>query len=134
MKYEEYLDAYGHLSYRFQGTSMMPLLRQGKDTFTVIKKGAARCRKYDIVLYRRGSKYILHRVVKVLPDGYVILGDNCLYKERDIKDENILGILVSFNRGRKEIPAEHWSHQLYARAWYFLYPLRFAVKWLRRKL
>ncbi len=134
MKYEQYLESYGRLTYRFQGVSMMPMLRQGKDTFTVVKKTQARCKKYDVVLYRRNDQYVLHRVVKVLPQGYVILGDNCLYKERDIREEAILGVMESFNRGKKTVPASHWSHQLYARVWYFLYPVRFAVKWLRSKL
>ncbi len=134
MKFEEYLAEYGSLTYRFRGVSMMPLLRQGRDTFTVERKTQARCKKYDVVLYRRGERYVLHRVVKVLPQGYVILGDNCMQKERDIRDENILGVMVSFNRGKKTVPVSHWSHQLYARVWYFLYPLRLPLMWLRSKL
>lgn len=134
MRYEEYLDKYGRLTYRFHGVSMRPMLRQGKDTFTVVKKTEARCKKYDVALYRRGEQYVLHRVVKVLPKGYVILGDNCLYKERDITDDRILGVLESFNRGKKTVSVSHWSHQLYARVWYWLYPIRVIPKWLRVQL
>ncbi len=138
MKYEEYLDTYGQLTYRFQGTSMMPLLRQGKDAFTVAKKTAARCKKYDVVLYRRKEQYVLHRVVEVTPEGYVILGDNCLYKERDIPEENILGVMTSFTRNGRTVSANHWGYRLYSRVWYFLYPLRFgilrSIMWLRSKI
>ncbi len=124
MKYEEYLERYGSLTYRFRGVSMMPMLRQGKDTFTVVKKGKERCKKYDVALYRRGDRYVLHRVVAVRPEDYVILGDNCVAKEYGIRDEDILGVMVSMNRGSRTISMDHWSQKLYARVWYFLYPLR----------
>ncbi len=133
MKYEEYLEKYGRLTYRFQGVSMRPMLRQGKDTFTVVKKTAARCKKYDVVLYRRGQQYVLHRVVKVLPQGYVILGDNCIKKERDVPDERILGVLEAFTRGERQVAVSHWGYRLYARVWYWLYPLRCGWKGLRRR-
>ena len=35
MTYEEYLAKYGELTYRNVGVSMLPLIRQGRDTFTV---------------------------------------------------------------------------------------------------
>lgn len=133
MKFEEYLNQYGQLTYGFQGVSMLPMLRQDKDVITIVKK-QGRCKKYDVALYRRGNKYTIHRVVDVLPDGYVILGDNCMYKELDITDENILGVMVSFVRGKKEIAMDHWGQKLYARIWYWLYPIRFCLKWLRREL
>ncbi len=132
MKFEEYLDTYGSLTYRFRGVSMMPMLRQGKDSFTVAKKTDARCKKLDVVLYRRGEKYILHRVVKVLPRGYVILGDNCYRKEYDITDTDILGVMTSFARGTKEYASDDRRHICYARIWYALYPVRFVFMWLFR--
>ena len=51
--YEEFLEANGELTYTNVGTSMMPLLRQGRDLFTVRKKTEERCRAGDVVLYRR---------------------------------------------------------------------------------
>ena len=38
LSYEEYLEKYGTMTYSNVGISMMPLLRQGKDLFTVRKK------------------------------------------------------------------------------------------------
>ncbi len=133
MTYEEYLDQNGSLTYRFQGVSMMPMLRQDVDLFTVVRKTGDRCKKYDVVLYRRGAQYVLHRVVKVLPDGYIILGDNCMYRERDIKDTDIIGVLTSFCRGGKTVSADNLWYRLYARIWYWLYPPRFEAKWFLGK-
>ena len=86
ISYEEYLDRYGTLTYSVVGSSMLPLLRQGKDLFTVTKKGPERCRRGDVVLYRRPpDSYVLHRIIEVRPEDYVILGDNCVNKEYGIK-------------------------------------------------
>ena len=81
---------------------MLPLLRRGKDAFTVVKKGPERCKKGDVVLYKRPPKsYVLHRIVEVRKDDYVILGDNCMRKEYGIKDEDILGIMTEYSRAGK---------------------------------
>ena len=82
---EESLAKNGFLTYRIRGVSMQPMLRQGRDLFTVVPKGSERCKKYDVVLYRRPSDpYVLHRIIEVRPDSYVILGDNCIAKELSI--------------------------------------------------
>ena len=100
--FEEYLEKNGTLTYTNVGVSMMPLLRQGKDLFTVTKKGAERCKAGDVVLYRRPpDSYVLHRIVEVLPDSYVLLGDNTVKREYGIKDEDILGVMTGFVRGGK---------------------------------
>ena len=66
MNIEQYLSENGTLTYSNKGTSMMPLLREGKDMFTLRRKGAERCRAGDVVLYKRLPKdYVLHRVVEV---------------------------------------------------------------------
>lgn len=79
-----------------QGASMYPMLRQGRDT-VIIRPPEGRLRKYDVPLYRVGPKYVLHRVVRVLPDGYVIRGDNCLCNEH-VRDAQIIGVLAGFYR------------------------------------
>ena len=111
---------------------MLPLLRQHKDLFTIEKK-QGRCKKFDVVLYKRPPKsFVLHRVVEVRENDYVILGDNCINKEYGIRDEDILGVMTSFVRNGKEVPVSHKGYRLYAALWYVLYPLR--KVWMRYKL
>ena len=132
--YEEFLRENGELIYTNVGVSMLPLLRQGKDLFKVAKKGEERCRKYDVILYRRPpNSYVLHRIVKVLPDGYVVLGDNCLNKEYGIKDADIIGVMTSFVRKGKEHSTKETGYLLYSRFWYAIYPLRRFVMKLKAK-
>ena len=132
---EECLAENGFLTYRIRGVSMQPMLRQGRDLFTVIPKGPERCKKYDVVLYRRPSDpYVLHRIIEVRPDSYVILGDNCIAKEYGIRDEDILGVLTSFRHNGHTVSVSDWRYRLYSRVWVFFQPVRIFCKRVKGKL
>ncbi len=127
--FEEEIEKNGRLIYSNTGVSMLPLIRQGRDLIVIVKP-RGRLGKYDVPLFRRDSgQYVLHRVVKVCGDGYVIRGDNCYSEERGIKDSQIVGVLSMVVRGGKEISVNSAGYKLYSRLWCFLYPLRrFAFK------
>lgn len=132
--FEQELNRKGNITYTCRGVSMLPLLRQQKDLFTITKK-QGRCRKYDVALYKRSDgAYVLHRIVKVLPDGYVFLGDNCINKEYDIKEEAVLGVMTSFVRDGKEYAADGGRYLVYAKVWYLLYPIRRLLKLFKLKI
>lgn len=109
------------------GTSMFPMLRNRKDTI-VIRPVKGRLKKYDIPLYRRGSDYVLHRIVKVNADGYVICGDNCLKKEKHVTDAQIIGVLSGVYRGNREVDLQGMGYRLYCRVWVAIYPIRYVIK------
>ena len=135
LTYEEYLEKNGSMTYSNVGTSMMPLLKQGRDLFTVTKKGSERCRKYDVVLYRRPpDKYVLHRVVKVRESDYVILGDNCINKEYGITDDDILGVMTSFVHKGKQHTVNDMTYRIYSHLWVDLSFFRVKLKKLRMKM
>jgi hypothetical protein len=113
------------------GVSMYPMLRNRRDTIIVMPY-EGRLKKYDVPLYKRGSDYILHRIVEVRPDSYVICGDNCIQKEYGITDEQILGVLTGFYRGSKKIDMEGAAYRLYVYVWCHLYPLRKVFGYMRR--
>ena len=96
--YEEILGKGQTLVYTNVGRSMMPLLRQRRDILIIEPRPAGRLKKYDVPLYKRGKKYILHRIVEVTDTGYVIIGDNNTFYEYDITDDMILGVLTGFVR------------------------------------
>ena len=115
-EFEKYLKSHGEVMMPIQGTSMLPLLRQGKDLVLIErKKENYRYKEGDVILYRRVEKkqYVLHRIIRVCADDYVLLGDNCFSKEYGIRDEDILGIMTGFVRlGR------HHSVQEKGYEWY----------------
>lgn len=114
ISYEEYLKQHDTLTYTNVGVSMLPLLRQGKDLFTVRRKGPERCKPGDVALYRRGDAYVLHRVIEARPNDYVILGDNCIAKEYGIRDEDIIGVMVGYVRNGKAHSIREAGYRLYS--------------------
>ena len=127
--YRDYLEQHGELTLSNVGVSMLPMLRQGRDMFTLTRKTEARCCKYDVVLYiSPAGDYVLHRIVKVRQKDYVILGDNCLNKEYGITDADILGVLTRFVHRGKEYSVFHRGYRLYAAIWYAIYPMRRFIK------
>ena len=128
MSFEEVLDRDGVLIYTNVGTSMMPLIRQRRDIIEIRRKDpSARCRKYDAVLYKRGNKYILHRIIKVRRNDYVIVGDHCIQKEYGITDDQILGVLKRVIRDGKSITPDDPAYKLYVHLWCDFYHIRAAI-------
>ncbi len=113
------------------GISMQPLFSDRRDTVIIIPP-VGRLKKYDVPLYRRGTDYVLHRVVKVLPHSYVICGDNCENYEYDITDENIIGILTAFYRKDKYFTVENWRYRLYSVFIVKSFPVRMFLRKSRR--
>ncbi|MBE5797290.1 MAG: hypothetical protein E7327_07925 [Clostridiales bacterium] len=121
----------------FSGRSMLPMLRQGKDTVE-LKKAPERLKKYDLPMYRGpGGKYVMHRIVDVKDDHYVCLGDNTYVYEK-VRREQIVAMVCAFYRGARRISVEAPGYRLYCRFWCAAYPvrklLRRAKHWLGRRL
>ena len=126
--FEEILKEKGYLIYTNVGTSMMPLLRQRRDLIEIRAKAkGTRCRKYDAVLYKRGDKYILHRILKVRPNDYVIVGDHCIRREYGITDDMILGVMTRVVRDGKTITPDNKLYRLYVHLWCDFYHVRVAI-------
>ena len=136
MDYESYLAEHDTLTYRMTGVSMLPLLREGRDLFTVRRKEAGeKCRPGDVVLYRRPpSHYVLHRVMKVRNEDYVILGDNCIAREYGIRDEDILGIMTGYIRKGTAHSTGELPYRLYSFLMLHAGGLRIFLKRCRGKI
>lgn len=135
--FREILETTGHLVYTCRGVSMLPLLRQKRDV-VMIEKKITRCKRLDTALFvRPDGKYILHRVLKVRPDGYWIVGDNCISGE-DVSEEQVIGVMTAVKRNGRVIRADSLGCKIYAHIWCDAYPLRFlalrAWRFLKRKL
>ena len=129
--FEEILSRDGTLVYRTRGVSMEPMLRQNRD-LVIIQVPASRLKKYDVALYRRGNDYVLHRVMEVRPDHYLIRGDNTFSME-NVPDEAVIGVLTGFRRKGKPVRIESAGYRFYVRFWQAVYPLRY-VYWRCRRM
>lgn len=130
--YEQELDRHGKLIYTNVGTSMLPLLRQRRDLLIIEKKTADRCRKYDAILYKRPSgQYVLHRILKVRPEDYVLCGDNQWRREYGVTDDQILGTLTAVVRDGKELKSTDFNYRLYVHLWCDFYYIRAGILCLK---
>ena len=109
---------------------MNPLLKQGRDLFTVTLKTSERCRKNDVVLYRTSEKqYVLHRIIKVCSDNYIVQGDNCTTKEYGVRDEDIIGVMTLFQHRGKTYDVTDKRYLLYVNLWTAIHPF---ITFIRR--
>ena len=116
------------------GISMRPMLRQHRD-IVIIKRIDRKLKKNDVPLYKRPGrdKLVLHRILKVTENGYVIRGDNLYIKECDVKDGDIIGVLKAFYRDGKYYDCE--KSRKYKTYVFFMrvsYPLRYIWKFKLR--
>ena len=117
---EDELSRHGVYASTTRGVSMRPLFKTGRD-MVIITKPEGELRKYDVVLYRDGKgKYILHRIIAVKDNYFVIRGDNTYVRER-VDKSRIIGVLTEFNRAGKHHSVNEASYKLYSRIWNLLY-------------
>ncbi len=106
------------------GTSMRPMLRNRRDRIILLPVGEEPLKKWDLPMYRRADgKYILHRIIDVKEDHYVIRGDNTYVKEY-VPHEQVLGYVSEFYRGRRHVMSDAKSYRIYAAVWQTIYPVR----------
>ena len=130
--YEQELAQKGFLLYTTVGRSMRPFLRSGEDLMRIEARGEARLKAGDVGLYRRRSgRYVLHRIVKVRKEDYVLCGDNCWQLEPGIRDHQILGKLTAVIRQGREQDVTGFGYRLKVNLWWVIYPLRAVYLWTR---
>ena len=130
--FEDEIKRTGRIIYTNVGDSMMPLIKQGRDVL-VISVVNGRLKRYDIPLYKRDSgQYVLHRILKVRKNDYVICGDNRCNKEYGITDRHIIGVLSGIIRDGREIPVMDIKCRIYAHLWCDLFPVRVLIIRIRQ--
>ena len=106
------------------GGSMSPFLHHGDTVY--LNPVDAPPKRGDIVLYTRpGGQYILHRIVKVNPDGsYIMLGDAQTQRERIESSEAIHGIVVSARHLGRQLTPASFRWRFFEKIWLHVVPLR----------
>lgn len=119
--YEKILSEKGVVAFVPSGNSMWPTLKGGKQS-VVVKAKEKRLSYYDVALYVRADGVnVLHRVVEVKDDGYVMRGDSQDLLET-VKEEQVIGVMAGFYRGQRYIDANDARY------------LNQVERWFRKKL
>ncbi len=123
---EAVLNEKGYLAESVVGFSMYPLLKNRRDS-VIVERITAPLKKYDVVLFRRDKKLVLHRIVKITKDGFIIRGDNCINNEA-VNENQIIGIMTRFVRKGKQHHVSEKSYRLYSVLAPCFYPFNFIYR------
>ncbi len=127
----EMLENNGRVTIGIKGVSMQPMLYNSRDKVTLVKPEFP-LKKHDIPFYRReNGQFILHRIIKAHKNGcYTCRGDNQWEKEYPVSEEQIIGVVESFNRNGKEISVKNKKYLLYTKTWRFFHHFKGFYKYL----
>ena len=129
---EQELLEQGRFAYTTRGVSMLPLLRHQRDLVVIARRPEGRLKKYDAALFKRDNgAYVLHRVIRVRENDYIICGDN-LEQMEPVREDQILGVLQEIVRNGKTVSVRALPYRIYVHLWWDFYPVRFFVRRLRR--
>ena len=56
---------------------------------------------------RKDGTYVLHRIIKVKKDSYVLCGDNQGVLEYGVTDDMIIGVMTAFYREEKQVSIDN---------------------------
>ena len=109
------LDSGGEFELSPKGTSMLPLLQEGRDSVILVKPPAV-LSEGDVVLYQReNGAYVLHRIVGIDGETYTMCGDNQYQPEPGIRRKQILALADRFVLDGRTVPADSAENQTYIR-------------------
>lgn len=101
------------------GTSMLPLLRQSRDS-VALRQVDSPIEANDILFYQRpDGSFVLHRVRAVTPDGLTLMGDNQTRPEHGVSPDWVIGRVTRIFRDDKEVICDGFGYSLYLKLWQF---------------
>ena len=107
------------------GESMSPFLRHGRDQIRLAAVTVPPKRGDMVFFRRRNGQYIMHRVLRRMPDGnYAIIGDGQQQVEAPIAPEQIFAVVTQVCRKGTWIGPKAFWWRFFAGPWLTLLPLR----------
>ena len=116
---EQCLKDMGFAVVPISGTSMWPLLKEGKSQVQLVSGRTKQLKKGDIVLYRRkDGTLVLHRIIKIVKKNtYLVCGDHQWKLEEQIREDQILAAVQGFFINGRYIDEKTWWYRLYKKIW-----------------
>ena len=83
------------ISFVPRGNSMWPILKN-RGQSVIVQAKTERLNKLDVAFYvRANGAFVLHRVIEVTENGYIMCGDSQLTLE-PVKEEQVFGVMTGF--------------------------------------
>ncbi len=115
---ERCLKEVGYVLAPISGTSMLPLLKQGKSLVWLTTIGEKRLEKGDVVLYKKNDgTLVLHRIIGKEKDTYLLLGDHRYNNPEYVKGQEIIAVAEKFWVNGKFIKRTALWYRIYLKIW-----------------
>ena len=101
------------------GTSMLPLLKEGRDLVELESCSQERLKKGDVVLYKKNDgTLVLHRIIKTENgEFFTVLGDHQFNNDEWVNKNQIIAVACGFFiKGRYVTEKTRW-YRLYKKIW-----------------
>ena len=101
------------------GTSMLPLLKEGRDLVELESCSQERLKKGDVVLYKKNEgTLVLHRIIKTENgEFFTVLGDHQFNNDERVNNNQIIAVACGFFiKGRYVNEKTRW-YRLYKKIW-----------------
>lgn len=118
---EEMLAEGRSVQIRIKGHSMRPLLREGKDLVLLQRCDASELQPGHIVLFRCGSRHILHRIQRRDGERFTLAGDGNHRIREHCTPSDIVGCAVRVIRpSGRSVRCDSLRWRLQSRLWLML--------------
>jgi len=129
------LVAEGHsVSIMAKGNSMLPFIRDGKDTIVLVKPEGYKLG--DLLLCEVApEKYVLHRLIGAGDGRLILMGDGNLKGTEECPPEKVMAKASHIIRGNcRRIDLESKGFRILSGIWKLLKPFRRIILGLRRRI
>lgn len=116
---ERSINELGYAVAPIAGTSMMPLLKEGRDRVELEPCSQERLKKGDVVLYKKNDgTLVLHRIIKTENrEFFTVLGDHQFKNAERLNKNQIIAVACGFFiKGRYVTEKTRW-YRMYKKIW-----------------
>lgn len=107
------------------GVSMSPFLISRRDIVYIRSFSDADLKKFSILLFRRSDgSLVLHRVVKVLPDGRLVMNGDAQNWYETIYKKQVIAVVSEIEHNGKRSKSDSSYHNAVNMMWHLLLPIR----------
>ena len=101
------------------GTSMLPLLKEGRDRVELEPCSQERLKKGDVVLYKKNDgTLVLHRIIKTENrEFFTVLGDHQFNNAERVNKNQIIAVACGFFIKGRYVNEKTRQYRLYKKIW-----------------
>ena len=109
----------GYAVVPIKGTSMMPLLKEGRDRVELKPYCHERLKKGDVVLYKKNDgTLVLHRIIKTENgEFFTVLGDHQFNNAERVNNNQIIAVACGFFIKGRYVNEKTRQYRLYKKIW-----------------